>query len=410
MKKTAWKKALLVATVLTSFCGAVALAEAAPAQPTMREKAERILNESGRSLPPKQGAQALKQDPIAMFKAAKAEWEKLSPGEREAFLRKHRAEQQKLSKENYKKLMNSLSPAQRSQVEGYLKEDEDARLAYAAAKKELADQLAAMSPEQQTAVRSGKAKEIVYHPPIGAKYEADGSVSQEWLEQEADKAQRINERQQLMEQRYDETMAALTPEQRGQVEAYLKGEEELDRGYKAKQEALQEQLKQLTPEQRSAIRSGKDMKREYRQPAPTAQAPAPQARPALTPQQQEARRIEREQWEKYSPAEKKAIIIQRHAEHQKVLEQQYADSLARLTPEQRAQVEAFIKDDMEIRDRQQAQRADLRARLEQMTPEQKEAIRSGRAKSREDWSQAPRGPRHHYRGHAPQQWWHHRQG
>lgn len=78
--------------------------------------------------------------------------------------------------------------------------------------------------------------------------------------------------------------------------------------------------------------------------------------------------------------------------------------MASLTPEERAEVEAFIKDDMAVRSRHDAQRDELRARLERMTPAQKEAVRSGRAKMRDSRPFPPRAPKHHYKGHEPQEW------
>ena len=64
--------------------------------------------------------------------------------------------------------------------------------------------------------------------------------------------------------------------------------------------------------------------------------------------------------------------------------------MSKLTPEQKAEVEAFIKEDM-------AQREARRAKLQNMTPEQREAVRANR----------PLKPRplkdgKHFRGHGPQ--------
>ena len=67
------------------------------------------------------------------------------------------------------------------------------------------------------------------------------------------------------------------------------------------------------------------------------------------------------------------------------------EAMAKLTPEQRAEVEAFIKDDM-------AQRQARREKLQNMTPEQRHAIKANRPLKMKDGKHF-KGK--HFRGHGP---------
>ena len=58
-------------------------------------------------------------------------------------------------------------------------------------------------------------------------------------------------------------------------------------------------------------------------------------------------------------------------ENNKSVEETAKEAMAKLTPEQRAEVEAFIKEDM-------AQRQARHDKLQKMTPEQRQAIRANR--------------------------------
>lgn len=72
-----------------------------------------------------------------------------------------------------------------------------------------------------------------------------------------------------------------------------------------------------------------------------------------------------EQWEQLKalkPAQRNMAVM--HGMHQQIVK----DKMAALSPEQRSEVEKFIKDDME-------QRKSMNERLEKMTSEQKEAIK-----------------------------------
>ncbi len=119
-------------------------------------------------------------------------------------------------------------------------------------------------------------------------------------------------------------------------------------------------------------------------PGPREGAPGPRMTPEqrekwdqMTPEQrQEARekfrkerQEQREKWEKMTPEERTAAMNKIIAEQKKQQEKIYKEKLSKLTPEQQAEVEEFIKTD-------RAQRQERRDKLAKMTPEQRDAVRA----------------------------------
>lgn len=103
----------------------------------------------------------------------------------------------------------------------------------------------------------------------------------------------------------------------------------------------------------------------------------------MTPEQ---RREAHEKWQKEREERRAEIEKARQERH----DQRAKETMSKLTPEQKAEVEAFIKEDM-------AQREARRAKLQNMTPEQREAVRANRP-----LKPSPLKDGKHFRGHGPQ--------
>ena len=116
-------------------------------------------------------------------------------------------------------------------------------------------------------------------------------------------------------------------------------------------------LKEMTPEQRKAF-----MKQKHEE-----------FRKSLTPEQ-------RERYDQH-----RKMMQERREAHKKLV----AEKMSKLTPEQKAEVEQFIKDDI-------AQRKAMGERLKKMTPEQREAVRVARPGFKKGFHHP--GPK----GHGPQ--------
>lgn len=78
-----------------------------------------------------------------------------------------------------------------------------------------------------------------------------------------------------------------------------------------------------------------------------------------------------EKWQKMTPEERQAAMNKIIEEQKKQQEKIYKEKLSKLTPEQRAEVEEFVKTE-------QAQRQERHEKLIKMTPEQREAVRASR--------------------------------
>lgn len=97
--------------------------------------------------------------------------------------------------------------------------------------------------------------------------------------------------------------------------------------------------------------------------------------PQLTPTQRAEREKMRAEWEKMTPEQRQKAFEKHQQEREKERKERHEkhakETMAKLTPSQKAEVEQFIKDDM-------AQRKDMGERLHKMTPEQREAVKANK--------------------------------
>lgn len=93
--------------------------------------------------------------------------------------------------------------------------------------------------------------------------------------------------------------------------------------------------------------------------------------PKLTPEQRAERQKMREEWKSMTPEQREKAVEKMRKEHKEAHEKYAKETMAKLTPAQKAEVQQFIKDDM-------AQRQARHERLQNMTPEQREAVRANR--------------------------------
>lgn len=93
--------------------------------------------------------------------------------------------------------------------------------------------------------------------------------------------------------------------------------------------------------------------------------------PKLTPEQRAERKKMREEWKSMTPEQREKAVKKMRKERKEAHEKYAKATMAKLTPAQKAEVQQFIKDDM-------AQRQARHERLQNMTPEQREAIRANR--------------------------------
>ena len=108
----------------------------------------------------------------------------------------------------------------------------------------------------------------------------------------------------------------------------------------------------------------------------------------------------RAEWKKMTPEQRQEAREKWQKERQERHDKRAKEAMAKLTPEQKAEVEAFIKEDM-------AQRQARHEKLQKMTPEQRQAIRANRPLKIKDG----RHFKHHkdgkrfqgegFRGHGP---------
>lgn len=122
--------------------------------------------------------------------------------------------------------------------------------------------------------------------------------------------------------------------------------------------------------------------------------------PRLTDEQRAERQKLRENWKSMTPEQREQAIAKIHKERQEAHDKHAKESMKKLTPAQKAEVEQFIKEE-------QAQRTERKARLEKMTPEQREAVRANRPLPQKP----PKGfAKHHkgeFRGYGPHNGPHH---
>ena len=93
--------------------------------------------------------------------------------------------------------------------------------------------------------------------------------------------------------------------------------------------------------------------------------------PKLTPEQRAEHQKLRAEWRSMTPEQREKAIEKMRKDRKEAHEKYAKETMAKLTPAQKAEVQQFIKDDM-------AQRQVRHERLQHMTPEQREAIRANR--------------------------------
>lgn len=91
----------------------------------------------------------------------------------------------------------------------------------------------------------------------------------------------------------------------------------------------------------------------------------------LSPEKRAEIEKRRAEWEKMTPEQRQEARAKWQKDRQERHDQRAKEAMAKLTPEQRAEVEAFIKEDM-------AQRQARHEKLQNMTPEQRQAIKANR--------------------------------
>ena len=91
----------------------------------------------------------------------------------------------------------------------------------------------------------------------------------------------------------------------------------------------------------------------------------------LSPEKRAEIEKRRAEWKQMTHEQRQEARAKWQKERQERHDQRAKEAMAKLTPEQRAEVEAFIKEDM-------AQRQARHDKLQKMTPEQRQAIRANR--------------------------------
>ena len=94
-------------------------------------------------------------------------------------------------------------------------------------------------------------------------------------------------------------------------------------------------------------------------------------RKPMTAEQREEMKKRHEEWKKMTPQQRQEAREKMQKERQERHDTRAKEAMAKLTPQQKAEVEAFIKEDA-------AQRQARKEKLQNMTPEQREAIRANR--------------------------------
>lgn len=122
--------------------------------------------------------------------------------------------------------------------------------------------------------------------------------------------------------------------------------------------------------------------------------------PRLTDEQRAERQKLRESWKSMTPEQRKQALEKIHKERQEAHDKHAKESMKKLTPAQKAEVEQFIKEE-------QAQRTERKARLEKMTPEQREAVRANRPLPPKPTKGFAKHHRGEFRGYGPHNGPHH---
>lgn len=151
------KKILVTGTVLTAFCTSAFAASAdSQPQPSMSERVNAILheNDADRPCPPsahrmhRQGPK-LTPEQRSKFKKMREEWKSMTPEQREKAVEKMRQERKEAHEKHAKETMAKLTPAQKAEVQQFIKDD-------MAQRKARHERLQSMTPEQRETVRANR--------------------------------------------------------------------------------------------------------------------------------------------------------------------------------------------------------------------------------------------------------------
>ncbi len=151
------KKILVTGTVLTAFCTSAFAASAdCPPQPSISERVNAILheNDADRPCPPpahrmhRQGPK-LTPEQRAEHQKLHAEWKSMTPEQREKAVEKMRRDRKEAHKKYAKETMTKLPPAQKAEVQQFIKDDMANRRARH-------ERLQNMTPEQREAIRANR--------------------------------------------------------------------------------------------------------------------------------------------------------------------------------------------------------------------------------------------------------------
>lgn len=156
------KKILIAGTVMTALCAtAFAATNDQADKPTMRERVNRILCENRGDCPAPADQQGprfgkhhkdfkkLSPEKRAEMEKRRAEWEKMTPEQRQEARAKWQKERQERHDQKAKEAMAKLTPEQRAEVEAFIKED----MAQRQARRE---KLQSMTPEQRQAIKANR--------------------------------------------------------------------------------------------------------------------------------------------------------------------------------------------------------------------------------------------------------------
>lgn len=227
MLKLQWKRTIIAGAVLTAFCANAFAAEPpAPPKPSMKDRVNAILNEDNNVCPPggplRDGARRAPKPPKAPeylkhhhHGITKEAWDSMTPEQRHELHEKWRQEWEAKTPEERRELRDKWHK----------------------------ERLERMTPEQRQRYEERR-----------AEAERLRNLSPEERREEVRKLheKRDAERQ----ERAKEKMEKLSPEQRAEVEAFLKEDME-------KREQMRERMENMTPEQRDAIRAGRGPAPKY---------------------------------------------------------------------------------------------------------------------------------------------------
>ena len=318
---------------------------------------------------------------------------------------------------------------------GWAAEQETAK-AYDETRPPVASEKAPAQPEGEKAMRpprlEGKDGMPRGHRPLTeeqrAKFEKFKADFEKMTPEERKAAHEkfAKEHKEAREKFAKEAMAKLTPEQKAEVEQFIKDTTE-------SREKFHTQWEKMTSEQKDAVRAnsprgegprfgGPEGRRGPKGPGPEGPRPdgpgmqgapgGPQGGPPpadakaaahgrapkfdekagmpkghrpLNEQQKEKPEKFQADFEKMTPEERKAAHEKFAQEHKEAREKFAQEALAKLTPEQKAEVEAFLQEAGKLQ-------KELHAKWEKLTSEQKEAIRVNRPQGGPPDMGGPKGP------------------